>query len=55
MAGPGFGLFLLVLLVSVGMGLVLYALVRAEREDRSVMRREQAERAARRDTGDSDE
>lgn len=52
MAGPGFGLFLLVLLVSVGLGLELFALVRSERENRAVVSRETAERLARRDRDD---
>jgi hypothetical protein len=43
-------LFVLALALSVGGGLVLYALVRREHDDRERMDRAEAERAARRDT-----
>ncbi|SEG52346.1 hypothetical protein [Halobellus limi] len=43
-------LLVLVLLFAVGAPLVLYALVRAEHDQRSTMDRRDAERAARRDT-----
>jgi hypothetical protein len=42
--------FGLAVLVSVGLGLLLYLLVRAETENRPRMDRQQAERVARRDT-----
>jgi multisubunit Na+/H+ antiporter MnhG subunit len=42
----------LVVLVGVAAPLVLYALVRAEHDDRERMDRQTAERAARRDTRD---
>ncbi|MDG5778804.1 hypothetical protein VB773_02790 [Haloarculaceae archaeon H-GB2-1] len=48
----GAGVFLLFVLLAVVGPLVLYVLVREERDDRDVMRREDAERVARRDTGD---
>ena len=47
-------LFGLALLASLGLGLLLYALVREEARDRTEMNREAAERRARRDT-DADE
>lgn len=47
-------LLVLVLLVSIGGGLVLYALVRAERDRREVVSREEATRLARRDTDDEE-
>ena len=43
-------LLLVVLLFAVGAPLILYALVRAEHDQRSTMDRRDAERAARRDT-----
>jgi len=51
MAG-GAGLLVLVLLFGLVAPLILYALVRAEHEDREVMDRAAAERAARRDLSD---
>ncbi|MFB6102468.1 MAG: hypothetical protein ABEJ73_07865 [Haloplanus sp.] len=51
MAGAG-GLIVVVLLLGLVAPLVLYWLVRAEHDDREVMDREAAERAARRDTDD---
>ena len=42
------------LLVAVGAPLLLYALVRAEHDDREVMDRSDAERAARRDVDEGD-
>lgn len=50
----GAALFLLALLVSLGLGLGLYWLVRAEAAEREVMSREAAERAARRDPVDDE-
>jgi hypothetical protein len=47
MAGEG------ALVLAVGGPLLLYALVRAEHDDREVMDRSAAERAARRDVDDS--
>jgi hypothetical protein len=44
----------LVLLIGIGGGLLLYWLVRAERTDRDVMSRDEAERAARRDSPDDE-
>jgi hypothetical protein len=53
MAGGGaVVLGFLFLLLAVGGPLLLYALVRAERDDREVMDRADAERAARRDVDD---
>jgi len=46
------GVVLLFVLVGVGAPLVLYTLVRAEHDDREVMDRSAAERAARRDVDD---
>jgi hypothetical protein len=43
-----------VLLLAVGAPLVLYALVRAEHDEREVMDRSDAERAARRDVDEDD-
>ncbi|WP_251329352.1 hypothetical protein [Haloplanus pelagicus] len=48
----GEGAVVIVLLLGLGAPLVLYALVRAEHEDREVMDRAAAERAARRDLSD---
>jgi hypothetical protein len=48
----GVGVVLLIVLLGVGAPLVLYRLVRAEHENREVMDRESAERAARRDVDD---
>ncbi|WP_248897896.1 hypothetical protein [Haloplanus halobius] len=53
MPGAG-GLLVLVLLVGLAAPLVLYWLVRAEHEDRTVMDREEAERTARRDIDERD-
>jgi len=55
MAGDGGALALALivfLLLGVGGPLLLYSLVRAEHENREVMDRDAAERAARRDTDD---
>ena len=52
MAGGSVGIVLLVLVIGLGAPLVLYALVRAEHDDREVMDREAAERTARRDVDD---
>jgi hypothetical protein len=49
-AAAGGAALLLFLLIGIGGGLVLYWFVRAERADRDVMSRDEAERAARRDT-----
>jgi len=46
----GAALFVVAMLLSVGGGLLLYLLVRGEKNRRRVMDRESAERAARRDT-----
>ena len=46
----GAAIFALVLLLSVGGGLLLWAAVDSEKNQRRVMDRESAERAARRDT-----
>ncbi|RMB23891.1 hypothetical protein [Haloplanus aerogenes] len=54
MAGGGGVLVLVFLLLGVGGPLLLYWLVRAEHENREVMDRDAAERAARRDTDDRD-
>jgi len=56
MAGDGGVALILVLVLGVGVGgsLLLYWLVRAEHEDREVMDRDAAERAARRDVDDED-
>ena len=52
----GFALaILLVLGIGLGGGLLLYALVRAEHDERRAMERGKAERAARRDTGESED
>jgi hypothetical protein len=51
MAGEG-ALVLVFVLLAVGGPLLLYALVRAEHDDREVMDRSAAERAARRDVDD---
>jgi hypothetical protein len=52
----GEGAFVLVfVLLAVGGPLLLYALVRAEHDDREVMDRSAAERAARRDVDDESE
>jgi hypothetical protein len=51
MAGEG-AFVLVVALLAVGGPLLLYALVRAEHDDREVMDRSAAERAARRDVDD---
>ncbi|GCF12592.1 hypothetical protein Harman_05270 [Haloarcula mannanilytica] len=48
----GTGLFLVVLLFALAAPLVLYALVRSERDQRVETDRETAERLARRDTDD---
>lgn len=40
--------------VGIGGGLLLYGLVRAEHDDRAVMRREDGVNTARRDTSDDD-
>jgi hypothetical protein len=50
----GAGVVVLVFLVGVGAPLVLYALVRAEHDQREAMDREAAERTARRDVDDGD-
>lgn len=50
----GAALLLLTLLASLGLGLGLYWLVRAEAADREVMSREAAERAVRRDPADEE-
>lgn len=42
------------LVVAVGSGLLLYALVRAEHDRRDVVGRDEAERLARRDTSDDE-
>ena len=52
MPGAPSVVFAVVLLLSLAAPVVLYALVRAERGQREVMDREDAERAARRDTDD---
>lgn len=48
-------LVMVFLVIGLGGGLVLYALVRAETTRRPVMDREAAERTARRDTASEDE
>ena len=52
MAGAG-AVVVLVLAISVGGGLLLYAMVRSEHDARTVTDRERGERLARRDTDDS--
>jgi len=52
MAGGGALVLVFVLLLAVGGPLLLYAFVRAEHDDRTVMDRSAAERAARRDVDD---
>ncbi|MFB6353676.1 MAG: hypothetical protein ABEJ92_06275 [Halobacteriales archaeon] len=47
----GLALVVLAVLLSVGFGMALYALVRREAHAREPMDRDAAERAARRDTG----
>ncbi|WP_338741236.1 hypothetical protein [Haloplanus salilacus] len=54
MAGAEAGVVLLVFAVGIGASLLLYALVRAEHDEREVMDREAAERTARRDVDDGD-
>lgn len=51
-AGAAF--LLAALVVSVGAGLLLYALVRAEHDRREVLDRDEGERLARRDTADEE-
>ena len=51
----GAAMFALVLLVSVGGGLLLWAAVDSEKNQRQVMDRESAEKVARRDTDESDD
>lgn len=55
MSAAAGAIVVLFLLLSLGAGLVLYRLVRAEGADRDVLSRQEAERAARRDTQDRDE
>ena len=55
MAAAGGILVLLVLLISVGGGLLLYVLVRAEHSSREVTDRNRAEQVARRDRRDDRE
>jgi hypothetical protein len=55
MAGGGALVLVFALLLAVGAPLLLYALVRAEHDDREVMDRSAAERAARRDVDDDAE
>ncbi len=43
------GIVLLLIVIALGSGLLLYALVRSEHRDRTVMDRESAEQVARRD------
>jgi len=52
MAGAG-AVVALVLAISVGGGLLLYAMVRSEHDQRTVTDRERGERIARRDTDDA--
>lgn len=47
---PGFGLFVVVLVIGLVAPLLLYYLVRAEHDQRETMDRAEAEQAARRDT-----
>ena len=54
MAAVGFAFALVALVVTVGAGLVLYALVRSEHGQRTVTDRETAERLAREDGGGTD-
>jgi hypothetical protein len=54
MAGAEAGVVLLGLVFGLGAPLVLYALVRAEHDDREVMDRAAAERSARKDVEDGD-
>lgn len=49
-AGAAF--LLVAIVVTVGAGLLLYALVRAEHDEREVLDRDEAERLARRDAAD---
>jgi hypothetical protein len=50
----GLGLLVVAGLLSVGGGLVLYALVRAERDQHQGLRRDKAEQLARRDSTDDE-
>lgn len=52
MTGAVLGLFFVFAIIG---PLVLYALVRAEHDDRETMSRDEAERAARRDTRNTDD
>lgn len=54
MVGAEAGVALLVLVFGLGAPLVLYALVRADHDDREVMGRAAAERSARRDVENGD-